>query len=141
MNLTASLFKSFCFATACFFSAAGSANAQTCSAVAANLQLIPLAREGECPLGYFQESNYCVPNEGLGQALAAIQKVDGRCPLAFFPSGDYCLSPRNYSNFVILKTGETCPRYWNEQQKGYCVKQCPTVNRERVNKILKALPQ
>lgn len=132
----ASRLRTFVTSAACLCVTVGTAKAQVCSAVAANLQLIPLASQGECPLGYFWDSSYCVPNEGPGQALPAIKKVDGQCPLGFFPSNEYCLSPRNYSNFVILKIGKTCPRYWNAQQNGYCVKLCPAVNREKIDKIL-----
>lgn len=115
-------------------SAIGPAYAQTCSRLVSNFQLLPVVKVGQCPVGYYADSGFCVPNEGIRQALAAIKSVNGACPFLFFPSGDYCLSPANYPNFVISRIGNTCPRGWSNQQSLFCVKLCDAIYPDALRK-------
>ncbi len=111
---------------------AAPAEAQQCSQISLNLELVPLKKVGDCPIGFYEESQYCVPNEGQGQA--AIRQLNGRCPFQFQPSGAYCLAPATYPNFVIEQISRDCPRGWF-QQEGFCVKECPPLQLELRNVI------
>lgn len=110
--------------------------AQQCSQISLNLELIPLRKIGECPIGFYEESQYCIPNEG--QKQAAIRKVNGQCPFQFQPSGDYCLAPQTYPNFVIEQISQDCPRGWFKQE-GFCIKECPPLQLDIRDAILQRL--
>ncbi len=110
--------------------------AQQCSQISLNLELVPLQKIGDCPIGFYEESNYCVPNNG--QRQAAIRQVKGQCPFQFQPSGSYCLAPVAYSNFVIEQTSQDCPRGWVQQQ-GFCVKECPPLQLMLRDEILRKI--
>lgn len=110
--------------------------AQQCSQISLNLELVPLKKSGDCPIGFYEESQYCVPNDG--QRQAAVRQVNGQCPFQFQASGNYCLAPIAYANFVIEQISDSCPRGWVQQQ-GFCVKECPPLQLELRNTILQRL--
>ena len=110
--------------------------AQQCSQISLNLELVPLKKTGDCPIGFYEESNYCVPNDN--QRQAAVRQVQGQCPFQFQASGNYCLAPVNYPNFVIEQASQDCPRGWVQQQ-GFCVKECPPLQVQLRDALLQKL--
>lgn len=46
---------------------------------------------GQCPSGYAQSGNYCVPMSA--NAPVAVPKL-GQCPSSYITSGGYCVEPQ-----------------------------------------------
>ena len=113
--------------------------AQTCSRAAKLLEARPLEVTNlqRCPLGYLKDSSYCIPNPGGGQVLFAIKQIEGKCPHEFTRSGSFCLSPSGYSDFVIEKRANSCPRGWITQMQSFCVKPCPPFDPDKSRQLSK----
>jgi hypothetical protein len=122
-----------------FTVSAPSALAQTCSRAAKLLEARPLevTDQERCPLGYFKDSSYCIPNPGGAQVPFAIKQLEGKCPHEFTRSGSFCLSPSSYSDFVIEKRANSCPRGWITQMQSFCVKPCPPFDPDKSRQLSK----
>lgn len=118
---------------------APSALSQTCSRAAKLFEIRPLevTAQGRCPLGYLKDSSYCIPNPGGGQIPFAIKQIDGNCPQSFTRSGSFCISPSGYSDFVVEKLANSCPRGWITQMQSFCVKPCPPFDPDKSRQLSK----
>jgi hypothetical protein len=118
---------------------APSALAQACSRAAKLFEVRPLEVTGQqrCPLGYLKDSSYCIPNPGGGQVPFAIKQIEGNCPHEFTRSGSFCISPSGYSDFVIEKLANSCPRGWLTQMQSFCIKPCPPFDPDKSRQLSK----
>jgi hypothetical protein len=82
--------------------------------------VVPLPKQGSCPLGYFTSGGYCVPSRAVNPG-GAIQKSGSSCPLGFYSSGNYCVTNPSNGREAIQKTGSSCPLGWFSSGS-YCVK-------------------
>jgi hypothetical protein len=84
--------------------------------------VVPLPRNGNCPLGYGASGAYCVPNPGGGsQSRGAIERPTGStCPLGFTASGSYCVSNPGNQRQAIPREGTACPLGYL-RSGSYCV--------------------
>ena len=122
-----------------FTVSAQSAVAQTCSRAAKLLEVRPIevTDQERCPLGYLKDSSYCIPNPSGRQVPFAIKQMEGKCPHEFTMSGSFCLSSSGYSNFVIEKRANSCPRGWITQMQSFCVKPCPPFDLDKSRQLSK----
>jgi hypothetical protein len=85
------------------------------SAVASDLPVRPLIKQGACPSGYTTNANYCKPGTGARFALPK----QGSCPSGYASSGSYCLAGAS-ARYAIAKSG-SCPSGY-ASSGGYCLK-------------------
>ena len=52
------------------------------------MPVMPIAKNGGCPSGYYASGNYCVANSA--NAKIVIPK-SGSCPSGYYSSGNYCV--------------------------------------------------
>lgn len=51
----------------------------------------PITRVGaSCPLGYYIQSNYCVPSRTITPSTQSINSAGASCPLGSYTYNDYC---------------------------------------------------
>ena len=83
-------------------------------ALAGDLPVKPLIKEGSCPSGYTTSGNYCKPGSGARYALPR----HGSCPSGYTTSGSYCLAG-NSARYAVPKAG-SCPSGYTTSG-GYCL--------------------
>ena len=84
------------------------------AALAGDLPVKTLVKDGSCPSGYTTSGNYCKPGDS---ARFAVRK-QGSCPSGYTSSGSYCLAGPS-AKYAIPKAG-SCPSGY-VTSGGYCL--------------------
>ena len=54
------------------------------------MPIVPLLKNGNCPTGYLQQGNMCVPTSSAKPAIAK----NGNCPTGYSQQGNYCVAQK-----------------------------------------------